>query len=61
MLEQLYLYKVKYENEVAENEKALLLSKAKVSVVCDMIADAESAVSFNEETVETQTITDETY
>ena len=48
MLEQLYQYKEKYENEVkelekqlAEVEKALVLSKAKVCVVDDMIADNE--------------------
>ena len=44
MLEQLYSYKAKYENEVSELEKALVLAKAKVSVVCDMIADNEPKV-----------------
>jgi hypothetical protein len=42
MLEKLYAYKAKYESEVAEHEKALVLAKAKVSVVDDMIADAEA-------------------
>ena len=51
MLEQLYAYKEKYENEVKECEKALVLAKAKVSVVCDMIADNEPKV---EETLTTE-------
>ena len=54
MLEKLYAYKEKYECEVAEHEKALVLAKAKVSVVDDMIADAEQS------TIETPP-TDETY
>ena len=53
MLEQLYAYKEKYENEVIECEKALVLAKAKVSVVCDMIADNEP----KEETITTETTT----
>lgn len=54
MLEKLYEYKAKYENEVAEHEKALVLAKAKVSVVDDMIADAEAQTP-------TKPLTDETY
>jgi hypothetical protein len=41
MLEKLYSYKAKYENEVKELENALVLAKAKVSVVEDMISDTE--------------------
>lgn len=41
MLEQLYVYKAKYEAEVSELEDKLVLAKAKVSVVNDMIADTE--------------------
>jgi hypothetical protein len=54
MLEQLYAYKEKYEKEVKSLEEQIVLAKAKVSVVCDMIAD-------NEPKEETPTHIDETY
>ena len=42
MLEKLYEYRAKYTNEISELEKALVLARAKVEVVNDMITDAEA-------------------
>lgn len=54
MLEQLYSYKEKYENEVKSLEEALVLAKAKVSVVCDMIADNETTEKSTETTAQAE-------